>query len=302
MRIRQYIYILLAACAAITAQGQELQCNVTVNSDKIQGSNKQVFETLRTGIEEYINQNRWTNMTFSDKERIECNMQITVMSVAENIYTCTMLLQSRRPVYGTSYTSPLINFQDQAFNFTYQEYDRIEFQQNNFSSNLAAMLAYYCYLIIGYDMDSFSRLGGTPYFQICEDIASMCQSASMEDTEQTGWLAFRSNRNRYAVINNLMDEAFRKYREYFYTYHRLGLDEMQANVANGRARIANGISVLRDANRARPATYIINTFLDAKCDELVNIFKQGTAEEKKNVYEILMDIDPTRQNLYDALQ
>ena len=302
MRIRQYIYILLAACAAITAQGQELQCNVTVNSDKIQGSNKQVFETLRTSIEEYINQNRWTNMTFSDKERIECNMQITVMSVAENTYTCTMLLQSRRPVYGASYTSPLINFQDQAFNFTYQEYDRIEFQQSNFSSNLAAMLAYYCYLIIGYDMDSFSRLGGTPYFQICEDIASMCQSASMEETEQTGWLAFRSNRNRYAIINNLMDEAFRKYREYIYTYHRLGLDEMQANVANGRARIANDISVLRDANRARPATYVINTFLDAKCDELVNIFKQGTAAEKKNVYEVLMDIDPTRQNLYDALQ
>ena len=164
------------------------------------------------------------------------------------------------------------------------------------------MLAYYCYLIIGYDMDSFSRLGGTPYFQQCEDIVSACQSASMEGTEQTGWKAFESNRNRYALVNNLMDEAFRKFREYFYTYHRLGLDEMQANVTNGRARIASGISVLRDANRARPATYVINTFLDAKADELVNIFQQGTTEEKKSVYEVLMDVDPTRQNLYDKLQ
>ena len=124
----------------------------------------------------------------------------------------------------------------------------------------------------------------------------------MEGTEQTGWKAFESNRNRYALVNNLMDEAFRKYREYFYTYHRLGLDEMQANVTNGRARIASGISVLRDANRARPATYVINTFLDAKADELVNIFQQGTTEEKKSVYEVLMDVDPTRQNLYDKLQ
>ena len=297
-----YLLLFVGLCMFLPLRGQELQCNVTINSDKIEGSNKQVFETLRTSIEEYINQNRWTNMTFSDKERIECNMQITVMSVADNTYTCTMLLQSRRPVYGTSYTTPVINFQDQAFTFSYQEYDRIEFQQNNFSTNLTAMLAYYCYLVIGYDMDTFSKLGGTPYFRICEDIASMCQSASMEETEQTGWLAFRSNRNRYALINNLMDEAFRNYREYLYTYHRLGLDEMQANVTNGRARIANGIGVLREANRARPATYVINTFLDAKCDELVNIFKQGTDAEKKSVYEILMDIDPTRQNLYDQIE
>ena len=296
-------YIGLLVCLlSIPIWAQELKCNVSINSDKIQGSNKQVFETLKSSIEEYMNQNRWTNMTFSEKEKIECSMQIIVTSVEENLYTCTMQLQSRRPVYGTSYTTPLINFQDQQFNFTYQEYDRIEYQQNTFTTNLTAMLAYYCYLIIGYDMDSFSRLGGTPYFQQCEDIVNACQSASMEGTEQTGWKAFESNRNRYALVNNLMDEAFRKYREYFYTYHRLGLDEMQANVTNGRARIAGGISVLRDANRARPATYVINTFLDAKADELVNIFQQGTTDEKKNVYEILIDIDPTRQNLYDKLQ
>lgn len=286
---------------SVGTYAQELNCTVTINSDQVEGSNKSVFNTLKTAIEEFINQNRWTDMTFTEKEKIECSMMLIVKSVADNMYTCEMQLQSRRPVYNTSYTTPLINFKDNAFNFTYQEYERIEYQQNQFTGNLPAMLAYYCYLVIGYDMDSFSRLGGTPYFQQCENIVTACQSASMDNAEQKGWLAFDSNRNRYALVHNLVDEAFRKYREYFYEYHRLGLDEMQANVANGRARITNGISVLRDANRARPATYVINTFLDAKSDELVNIFQKGTDAEKKSVYEILLDIDPTRQNTYDQI-
>ncbi|MCR5050078.1 MAG: DUF4835 family protein [Paludibacteraceae bacterium] len=280
---------------------QELKCTVTINSDKVEGSSKQVFNTLKTSIEEYMNQNRWTNMTFAEHEKIECSMLIVVNKVENNLYTCEMTLQSRRPVYGTTYTTPLLNFKDKAFNFTYQEYDRIEYQQNQFTTNLTAMLAFYCYLILGHDMDSYQRLGGTPFFQQCEDIVNACQSASMENTEQTGWRAFESNRSRYAITNNLMDEAFRKYREFYYTYHRLGLDEMASNVTNGRNRIAEGLPVLREAYRARPATYVINTFLDAKAEELVDIFKRGTDKEKKNVQEILMDIDPTRQNTYDKI-
>ncbi len=299
--MRRIICILSVLLCTFCLSAQELKCTVTINSDMIQGSNKQVFNTLKTSIEEYMNQNRWTNMVFAEHEKIECSMLIVVSKVEDNLYTCEMTLQSRRPVYGTTYTTPLLNFKDKAFNFTYQEYDRIEYQQNQFTTNLTAMLAFYCYLIIGHDMDSYQRLGGTPFFQQCEDIVNACQSASMEGTEQTGWRAFESNRSRYAIINNLLDEAFRKYREYYYTYHRLGLDEMAANVTNGRNRIAEGMPVLRDSYRARPTTYIINTFLDAKADEIVDIFKRGTDKEKKNVQEILMDIDPTRQNTYDKI-
>ena len=298
--MKKILFILLSLCAMQIA-AQELRCTVTINSDKIEGSNKQVFATMKTAIEEYINQNRWTNMTFAEHEKIECSMLLVVNAVTDNMYSCEMTLQSRRPVFGTTYTTPLLNFKDNTFNFTYQEYDRIEYQQNQFTTNLTAMLAFYCYLIIGHDMDSYQRLGGTPYFQACEEIVNACQSASMESSEQKGWRAFDSNRNRYAITNNLLDEAFRKYREYYYTYHRLGLDEMAANVTNGRARIAEGMSVLREAYRARPATYVINTFLDAKSDELVDIFKRGTDKEKKTVQEILMDIDPTRQNTYDKI-
>ena len=301
--VKRITFILFCLLTLIVSQtkAQELNCSVTVNSDMIEGTNKQIFSTLKTAIEEYMNHNRWTNMSYAEHEKIECSMLIVVKSKTEDMFVCDMTLQSRRPVYGSTYTTPLINFVDKNFNFTYQEYDRIEYQQNTFTTNLTAMLAYYCYLIIGHDQDSFQRLGGTPFFQQCEDIVNACQSASMNDQEQRGWLAFDSNRNRYALTNNLIDEAFKKYRNYYYEYHRLGLDEMSNNVANARARIAEGMPVLRESYRARPATYVINTFLDAKADERVDIFSKGTDKEKKKVYEILMDIDPTRQNTFDRI-
>ena len=296
-----FCLLFLSAAVFCPIQAQEINCTVTINADNIEGTNKQVYETLKASIEEYINQNRWTNMSYAEHEKIECSLLLVVQKAEDNQYRCNMTLQSRRPVYGTTYTTPLLNFKDESFNFTYQEYDRLDYQQNQFTTNLTAMLAYYCYLIIGYDQDSFQRLGGTPFFQVCEEIVNACQSASMESVEQRGWLAFDSNRNRYALINNLLDESFKKYRNFYYEYHRLGLDEMSGNVANGRARIAQGFPVLKEAYRARPATYVVNTFLDAKADELVEIFKRGTDKEKKAVYDVLMDIDPTRQELYDRI-
>jgi hypothetical protein len=241
-------------------------------------------------------------MTFLDKERIECSMLLVVKSMQDNVFSCEFTCQSRRPVYGTSYTTPTLNIKDNNFVFTYQEYDRLDYQQTTFTSNLTALLAYYCYMIIGHDMDSFSKLGGTPFFQACENIVNSAQSASLDDSEAAGWKAFESNRNRYAMTSNLMDEAFKKYRLFYYEYHRHGLDEMINNVANGRARIAKEMQVLKEAYNARPATYIINAFLDAKSDELVNIFEHGTTDEKNTVHELLINIDPTRQTLYDRIK
>ena len=286
-------------CAA-----QELNCRVTVNSDKIEGSNKQMFQTLQQSVEDYINTTKWTNMTFAETERIECSMLIVIASVSDNEYNCEMTLQSRRPVYGTSYSTPVLNIRDKYFNFTYQEFDCLDFQQNTFNTNLTAMLAYYCYLIIGCDLATYSRMGGQGCFDACDAIVQTCQGASMREEEQQAWLAYdrnSGNRNRYAIISNLQDAAFKPFREYIYEYHRLGLDQMSANVANGRARIAEGMEVLQKANTARPATYIVTIFLDAKADELADIFHGGTDKEKKLVYETLMRIDPTRQNTYDRI-
>ena len=299
--MRHIVAILALIAMSIAMTAQELKCTISINSEQVQGSNKAIFTTLQQSMEEFVNTQRWTNMTFQEKERIECSMMIVVKSVQDNMFVCEFTCQSRRPVFGTTYTTPTLNIKDENFTFTYQEYDRMEFQHNTFTSNLTAMVAYYCYLIIAHDMDSFAKLGGTPYFQICEDIVTSAQSASLDNAEMVGWKAFESNRNRYALTNNLMDEAFKKYRAYYYDYHRHGLDEMVNNVANGRARIAKDIKVLKEAYNARPATYLVGTFLDAKSDELVNIFKSGTTDEKKMVYELLMDIDPTRQDTYENI-
>lgn len=299
--MRHIVAILALIVMSIAMTAQELKCTISINSEQVQGSNKAVFTTLQQSMEEFVNTQRWTNMTFQEKERIECSMMIVVKSVQDNMFVCEFTCQSRRPVFGTTYTTPTLNIKDANFTFTYQEYDRMEFQHNTFTSNLTALVAYYCYLIIGHDMDSFAKLGGTPYFQVCEDIVTSAQSASLDNAEMVGWKAFESNRNRYALTNNLMDEAFKKYRAYYYDYHRHGLDEMVNNVANGRARIAKDIKVLKEAYNARPATYLVGTFLDAKSDELVNIFKSGTTDEKKMVYELLMDIDPTRQDTYENI-
>lgn len=299
--LRSIIAVITLSCCALSASANELRCTVTINSDQIQGSNKEMFNTLQQSIEEFVNNSKWTDLTFQEKERIECSMMLVVKSVSDNILKCEFTCQTRRPVFGTTYSTPLLNFQDRDFSFSYQEFDRLDFQTSTFTSNLTALIAYYCYLMIGYDMDSFSRMGGTPYFQMCENIVTAAQSASLDEAEAKGWKAFDSNRNRYALINNLMDEAFKPYRMFFYEYHRLGLDEMMNNVANARARIAAGLPVLKDASRARPATYVVTAFLDAKNDELVNIFAGGTSEEKKKVYELLTDIDPTRQSIYDGI-
>ena len=168
--------------------------------------------------------------------------------------------------------------------------------ENTITSNLTAVLAYYAYIIIGYDQDSFSRLGGSPYFQAAERIVNAAQSSDLK-----GWKAFESPRNRYALVNNLTDEAFKKYRNYFYEYHRLGLDEMSANVVNARAKILAGLPLLREANRARPSAIVITSFMDAKSDELVNIFSKGTANEKKQAVEILSDVQPTQSDKYEKI-
>ena len=210
-KLRYLITLVGICCVAIFTTAQELKCSVTINSDQIQGSNKEMFNTLKQSIEEFVNTSKWTNLTFQDKERIECSMMLIVKSVENNILKCDFTCQSRRPVFGTSYSTTVLNFQDNSFAFAYQEYDRMDFQQSTFTSNLTALIAYYCYLIIGYDMDSFARLGGTPYFQMCENIVTAAQSASLDEAEAKGWKAFDSNRNRYALINNLMDEAFKPY-------------------------------------------------------------------------------------------
>ena len=292
----KYITILVILLSWTSLHAQELNCTIQINSDQISGSNKAVFNTLQKSVSDFMNNRKWSELTFTNMEKIECSMNIIVKSVLQDNYTAEIQIQSRRPIYNANFYSTLFNFKDNNFTFDYKEFDQLEMNENTITSNLTAVLAYYAYVIIGYDMDSYARLGGTSFFQAAERIVNAAQAADLG-----GWKAFESSRNRYALINNLTDEAFKKYRNYFYEYHRLGLDEMTTNIVNARAKIATGLPILRETNRARPSAIVITSFMDAKTEELINIFSKASEKEKKEAVEVLSDVNPTQINRYEKI-
>jgi hypothetical protein len=294
--MRKIVAFLVFLLFSLPFYSQELKCTVNINSDMVQGTNKSVFNTLQKSVSEFINTRRWSEMTHTNNEKIECSMTIVVKKVDGDAFTADIQVQSRRPVYNSSYNTTLFNFKDNYFTFDYKEFDQLEMNESTITSNLTAVLAYYAYIIIGYDLDSYSRLGGTPFFEAAERIVNAAQAADL-----VGWKAFESSKNRYALVNNLTDEAFKKYRSYFYEYHRMGLDEMSINMTNARAKIAAGLPLLREANRARPSAIVIASFLDAKNDELINIFSKATDKEKKEAVEVLMDVNPTQTERYEKI-
>jgi len=294
--MKQLLLMLGFLLAISYGQAQELNCSINLNSDQVEGSNKSVFVTLKKSISEFVNNRKWTELTYANAERIECTMNIIVKKIDDDVFTAEIQVQSRRPVFNSSYYSTLFNFKDNNFTFKYKEFDQLEMNENTITSNLTAVLAYYAYIIIGYDMDSYSRLGGTPYFLAAENIVNSAQGADL-----AGWKAFESPKNRYALVNNLTDEAFKKFREYIYEYHRLGLDGMTSNAINARGKIAEGLPLIREANRARPSAIIISSFMDAKGDELVNIFSKGSPKEKADAVEVLSDINPTQTSRYEKI-
>ena len=299
---RKLIHIIALLVCSLAIHSQELRCTVSINRDQVPSANQQTFQSLEQAITELMNTTKWTNLTFAEHERIDCQLMIVCKSVSETgLYTCEATIQASRPVYNTTYTSPLLNLKDKNFSFTWNM-EPLNVQLTTFEANLPSMLAYYAYLILGYDADSYQRMGGTPYFQQCENIITLCQTASMESVEQVGWQAFERNANRYSLCNNLLDEAFAPIRHYYYEYHRLRLDEMANNVSNGRARIANGMKALKDSGKARMKNDILTVFLDSKSDELILIFQGGTDQEKDYVFNLLMELDPTRSDNYERIK
>ena len=297
--MKNWIVFLSVFLFSTVLKSQELNCKVVINSEKIIDVNKSVFNTLQKSITDFVNNRKWSEMTFANSERIECTFSITINKVDKEEYNAEIQVQSRRPVHNSSYYTPLLNFRDNNFNFNYKEFDQIEFVQNTITSNLSAVLAYYCYLVIGYDLDSFSPLGGTSFFQAAESIVNGAQGASLG----AGWEAYaKSANNRYSLVNNLMDEAFKKFRFFYYEYHRLGMDEMYANAVNARARIADGLPLIREANRARPNSVILTSFLAAKDDEIISLFTKGTTKEKTDIVQILTDVNPSQTSRYEKIQ
>lgn len=283
-----------------TVMGQELKCNIQVNSSKIQGTNRTAFQTLQTSLYEFMNNTSWTDHVFAPEERIECNIQINITDqVGSDQYKGTIQVQSRRPVFGSSYNTVMLNFLDNDLDFKYIEFDKLEFNLNNFQSNLTSVLAYYAYVIIGLDYDSYSFKGGNDYFLKAEKIVNNAQNA-----QEKGWKPYEGSRkNRYWLIENILNEKYSPVREVIYRYHRQGLDRMAEKTAEGRNEIAESLVSIQKVFREKPDQYLflLQVFFDAKSDELVNVFSESFQSEKTRVYNILVEVDPTRVDSYKKI-
>lgn len=280
---------------------QELNCNVQISAQRIQGSNRQVFENMQRDIYDFMNNTVWTNNVFSYSERIDCNILINLTDqISADEFNGTIQIQTRRPVYNTTYTSTLLNFIDNNFRFRYVEFQPLEFDPTVHRSNLVSVLAYYTYIILGFDYDSFSPLGGTEYFQMAEKIVSNAQNAP-----EQGWKPYDGsrNRNRYWLVKNVLDKEYEGVRRFIYEYYINGLDKMESKPAEARTSIVESLKLVQEVYRRKPDPfmYLVQIVVDAKSDELVNIFSESFPEEKSRVVQILTEIDPANKSKYEKI-
>jgi hypothetical protein len=291
---------LLILFLTVELKSQEFKCNIQFVSQQIQGTNKKVFETLQQAAYQFINNRNWTSNVFTAEERIECNMLFNITDYSGNDFKGTLQIQTRRPVFNSSYNTVLFNYLDQNIQFTYEEFESLEFNESSFTSNLTSLLAYYAYVIIGLDYDSYSYKGGTDYFRKAENIVNNAQNAT-----EKGWKPYETsnNKNRYWLIQNILDDKYSSVRDFLYKYHRLGLDVMAEKVNEGRDEIAESLKLLQQVYRQKPDPYmhLLTVIFDAKNEEWVNIFTESFPEEKTRVVAILKEIDPSNITKYQSI-
>lgn len=287
----------LALACYHPAEAQELNCQVTVNSDQISGTNKQVFETLQQAISEYLNTTTFTNAQFAANEKIECRMFFTIKEYTDDKLIGDLQIQSLRPVYNSSYTTTLINFKDTKIEFEYRENEPLVYSVNNMESQLTAILNFYAFLILAVDFDSFSPHGGDPYFERLNQIVQMAQSSG-----ESGWKAFEDTKNRFAVLSAFTDPATNGIRDMIYKYHRQGLDNMSVSVDKGRAAVTESLSAIEKVFQVSPMSVALSMFKDAKLDELVNIYSKAPTDERNKVYKLLEPLYPTEQSRLEEIK
>ena len=280
-----------------SAEGEELNANVTLNASKVQGTNTEVFTQLEEALKAFINDRKWTPNVYEEVERINCNFTFIVNSYAnDGSFDCSLMVQASRPVYGASYTSTLFLYEDKSIKFKYQPFDRLDFIEDNLDNNLTAVVAFYVYMIIGMDMDSMGELGGSEFLNKALTIANNAQNLG-----DAGWRAGSSSNNRYSIIDDYMNGAMEPVRKLMYRYHRLGLDTMFKNADDGRKAITESIALLKKAYEDRPMAYFTKLFTEYKVDEIVNVYSKCTPEEKKMVVETLSNINPSLSSEWDKI-
>lgn len=272
----------------------EMNCMISVATPGMSEADRVIMRTLQTDLYEFVNQRNWTEFSFQNRERIEASININISErVGGDEYKATISIQSRRPVYRTSYDSPVFNHQDRDFQFKYVENQPLEYADNVFTSNLTAVVAFYVYIIIGMDFDTFGNFAGNPYFERAQNIVNLAQN-----TPERGWKSYESQRNRYWLIENLFNTTYRGIRQAMYVYHRLGFDTMTENMDIARAEIINALEILQRTHRERPGSFLMQIMMTTKSDELVNLFSQAASMDQTKAITILTELDPSNSDKY----
>lgn len=296
-----FAFLLAFMIPMTTVTAQELLAKVTINHNQIQGTDASVFDNLQETLEQFVNDRQWTSLQFQKNERIVCNFNITVTKYdqSSNLFSCTALIQANRPVYNSAYTTTLYNNKDNEFNFEFAQFDQLNFNEEQIDNQLTALIAYYAYLIIGLDLDSFSPMGGEDILQRCLNLVNNAQNLNF-----SGWKAFENDRNRFAFINDYLEGAMKPFRQFQYDYYRTGLDEMANNVERGRTNITTTIETnLKKVHEDKPLSLLPQIWTDYKKDELSSIYKgKGTQKEKESVYEILFSINASQNDFWSKIK
>ena len=297
-RIARYIVALVMGMGALGLQAQELEAKVVVNHSKIQGTNTSVFTTLQEAVTEFLNTRKWSNSQYTARERIACSFNLIVNEYSDDgRFGCSLMVQANRPVYNASYNTTVLNFNDNAVDFNYIEHDKLEFSGDMIDNNLTAVLAYYAYLIIGLDMDTFAPKGGTDILHKAENVVNNAQMLN-----EDGWKAFGDSKNRHAIINDYMNGGMEPYRQLLYDYHRKGLDEMVQNAERGRSNITTSLALLEKCKQDKPMSVLPQLFTEIKKDELLNIYSKGTSKEKEEVCRILSLVNPSLTSDWEKMK
>ena len=295
--MRNIVQIVFFLFAVIQLNAQELNCTVTINSDKVPGSNKQVFTTLENALNEFINQTRWTGYNYKKQERINCNMSIIIDEQNGSSFKGNVQIQSSRTIYNSNYSSPIFNFKDSNFSFQYVEYEPLVYNANTFESNLVSMVTYYAYVILGMDTDTFSQYGGVPFFTKAQDVLVQAQQSGF-----TGWNQSDGSRTRFSLIDNLLSPTYKEFHTALYLYHLQGLDLMSKDTKLAKENIAESIVILKTLYDARPNAFLLRVFMDSKSDEIVEIFSDGPLYDTFELKEDLIRISPLNAEKWNSIK
>lgn len=293
-KLLQIVFIFFSV---LQINSQELNCTVSVNSDQLPGSNKQIFTTLENSLNEFLNQTRFTNYKYKLQERISCNFTLTISEMDGNTFKGNIQVQSSRPVYNSNYLTPVFNFKDSQFTFRYLEYQPLLFSENTFESNLVSVVTYYAYIILGMDADTFANYGGLSFFKNAQNVVIQAQQSGF-----AGWNQNDGPRTRFSLIDNLLSPAYKLYHEALYQYHLKGLDKMSENQKMAKENIAQSIYTLKKVYDARPAAFLLRVFMDSKSDEIVDIYSDGPNYDTFKLKEDLMKISPLNGEKWNLIK